>query len=240
MKFDVSGLEQLRLKMPIVMPGFNGFSEGCGELLLQRSKLDKAAHDFRVLIADSHTENELSEVIVSNIIQKLRFLVAEHLGRVIHSGNSIHSVKCEFLSNKLPLEDRRNFIRELAALVNEEVNLQLRLDSFVSALLPLLGLRYPDPKDKRYDVTRSLPTFLLMLIKPKVHICVATGLTKSLCKTLKISTPIKGDTVFDINQYEHFRALAVGLFDVIEQWGWEPRDMVDVLFFFWAAKLNGK
>lgn len=106
-----------------------------------------------------------------------------------------------------------------------------RFDAFIAYLAPLLGDCYPYPKN---DVTRTLPTFFLMMHDPAQHVAVATKDFSRLASKL-VTGRLVDPGKFDFQQYARCLDLAKALRAQMDAWSWQPRDMIDVLIFTWAA-----
>jgi len=85
--------------------------------------------------------------------------------------------------------------------------------------------------------TRTFPTFFLMIAFPETEIFVKTRPFKSVAQIMGWA-PSKS-RLFDKEQYERAMRLSAVVQRALEEWGWEPRDMIDVQSFIWVTTAKG-
>lgn len=82
--------------------------------------------------------------------------------------------------------------------------------------------------------TVGFPTFWLMLHDPTNDIFVRKTSFTSAVKHLVGRDPFT-KRLFDTTQYRYIQRVSRALFDALSNWGWKPRDMIDVQSFIWVA-----
>ena len=110
-----------------------------------------------------------------------------------------------------------------------------RLEAFSSGYLPVLERHM---KSGCQGVTRSLPTLLLMLADPNQEIFVRTTLFDASAQRLlghRLLTP----EPMNSGDYAACLDFARRIRQVLEDWGWQPKDMIDVQGFLWVADSVG-
>lgn len=87
---------------------------------------------------------------------------------------------------------------------------------------------------KPYGDIRTLATLFQALTRPDEAISVATRKFENLGKAL-LGRRLFGDNVLTADEYRGVLDLASELFDIIGDWGWQPRDLWDVQGFIWVT-----
>ncbi len=128
-------------------------------------------------------------------------------------------------------EEALTFATALHDLLYGEEQSPRRVETFNQALWPKLA----DPPSPTWAPSRSLPTFFLMLQDPKADVFVRTETFKWTFRSLGIEQPFTY-TLFDAAQYGQARDLVMAVREKLEEWGWQPRDLMDVQGFFWVSE----
>ncbi len=106
-----------------------------------------------------------------------------------------------------------------------------RVERFNAGYVAILACHMPSGTQ---GVSRSLPTLLLMLADPAHEIFVRTTLFNDVARQLGCPRPLS-DEHLNAGDYEACLRLASGIRTCLEDWGWQPQDMIDVQSFLWVA-----
>lgn len=128
--------------------------------------------------------------------------------------------------------ERAVFAPALGPLLHGSSRSEDRLDAFVPVMWPIWRrIRGGNP----YAATRLIPTFFLMLRDPRNDMAVRSDLVSRLVKLLLNGETILQYQPFNGANYRRVLALAGAVRDVLQRWGWYPRDLIDVQSFMWLG-----
>jgi len=110
-----------------------------------------------------------------------------------------------------------------------------RVERFTDGYAPILRAHM---RGSPNGATRSLPTLLLMLADPEHDIVIRTSLFNDAAHRLT-GGRLFGDVPLDAADYRACLAVATALRDTLADWGWGPRDLIDVQGFLWVGLYDG-
>ena len=120
----------------------------------------------------------------------------------------------------------------IGKLVRNPVPPQDAIEEFLAGVWPVLA---EGQQSKPYDISRTLPTTILALVKPIEAIAVRyqrfwNAGKLLLDRSLFANAPLSGD------EYTDVMAMSRQIFAIMrDEWGWRPRDLWDVQGFIWVT-----
>ncbi len=132
--------------------------------------------------------------------------------------------------NNLDEDDLSNFGMEVANLVDEALPLDQRIEQFLNFFSAM-----PETNQLQPAATRSIVSFYLTVNDPNRYLFLKT---QEIARILKRFDPKFSWEAKHIkaNEIEYVNDVAGRLFERLDEEGWEPKDLVDVQSFLWAAE----
>lgn len=227
---DKEALEKLKAAFLRRYPGFEDFenpSSGFHEE--ERDYKDELTEEFGRRFSQAPEFDELDSRLVARIVEDVQELLKRSLSTIGRPQNLLNWRYFDFLKHLTP-EEKAVFSRAFLDLLFGKDSAAERLGRFNREIWPLL---------ERTDsatpaLTRSFPTLFLMLQNPEEDIFVRTDLFD------RIGRKLTGDKLFaakplDPGEYRTALGMARAVTGALDDWGWKPRDMIDVQSFLWSA-----
>lgn len=211
-------------------PDFKSFAEPGVRLKDEELGYKRVLREhFLELVERLPAEGGPAEDQAVEVVSDLRSVLTKKLDPYDHSQNLIGWRYTSFLKDLEPSE-AVVFVRALVDLLDSDTPSPARIQRFIEDVWPVLEAH----DASSYGLSRSLPTLFLWLSEPDQEIYVRTNLFDELARELT------GDKIFlnkrmDMNEYQRALAFAEEVRGRLEDWGWEPRDMIDVQTFMWRA-----
>lgn len=230
--FDETALAAMKQRFLALMSGFLSFAEpGSVYPIEERDYKDELAAAFRTEIAPLLARlPETPEQAKAALAALSEFLTRRKLGQAQIVQNLVNWRMTEHLRS-LDGEEALQAARLYADLLHGEADTPDRVEAFSSGYVPILGRHM---KSGLQGVTRSLPTLLLMLQDPEREIFVRTTLFDAAAQQLLGHRLLSADPL-TAGDYLACREFAQGIRRVLEDWGWQPKDMIDVQSFLWVS-----
>lgn len=135
---------------------------------------------------------------------------------------------------RLETAERQVFARALAGLLAGDRPSPERLERFNATMWPAFQrVQGGNP----YAITRSLPTLFLMLQNPIRDIYVRTETFNAASRRL-LGRSLIENVVFDAAQYRAILEFAEAVRQKLVEWGWGPRDLIDVQSFLYVGTIS--
>jgi MoxR-like ATPase len=230
---DASALEAMRQSFLRRMGDFRSFADpGQGYPREERIYKDHLAAVFRgevrPLLAAPPETAEAAEAAIAALNELLT-------RRKLDPGQKVQNLVNWRTTEHLRLlrgEEALRAARLYADLLNGDGETPDRVESFSSGYIPILARHM---KSGLQGVTRSLPTLLLMLADPKREIFVRTTLLDATAQRLLGHRLLSPDPL-TAGDYAACRDFARRIRSTLQDWGWQPKDMIDVQGFLWVAQ----
>lgn len=131
-------------------------------------------------------------------------------------------------ANKMDKEGYIAFAQAVARLTDPERSVDERIPEFIT----FLHQHSPDGKCSQ-AATRSLTTFFLFISDPKTHFFIKTEEINKLLKLFGLDK-FNNDSLAP-EEYLRVQRLAEEIYQLLDEDGLAPQDMIDVQSFFWSA-----
>lgn len=230
--FETGALEEMRQRFLSHMTGFLTFTDGSGTYRRQERdyKTQLAAifqTDLLPLLTappEDAAQADMTMQALHQLLTKrkvgeppavqnlLSWRATEHLGRL--RGAEALEAACLF--------------RDLLSGTGDTPT---RVERFNAGYVAILARHMPSGTQ---GVSRSLPTLLLMLADTTHEIFVRTTLFNDVARQLGCPRPLS-DEHLNAGDYQACLRLASGIRTCLQDWGWQPQDMIDVQSFLWVA-----
>lgn len=208
------------------MPGFTGFSTHSEYHETERAYKDELREIANKMIYARLEKEDSPETWVPEAV--IRFLTT----RLHTTGGPQNLLGWRFQEflKKLDTSQRRAFSTAFRHLIFGKVSSPERVEAFNNAILSQLKDKLrPGPA-----FSRSFPTLFLMLRDPQQDIYVRTELFDNAHK-LVAGRAMFDNRPMDAAEYSKALTFAEQLKSELVEWGWAPRDMIDVQSFLWVA-----
>ena len=155
-------------------------------------------------------------------------------GRLNSTGGPQNLIGWRYFSAlaKLDADGELRFAQMLRSLLTGDGDSPDRAEQFSQEFIELV--RDIEGEEAGAALTRSLPTFFLMLGNPDGEIFIRSRLFNRLSKSLT-GKPLFGSDPLDAESYRRASDFARSVKAILEEWGWKPVDMIDVQGFLWVA-----
>lgn len=229
---DEEALETMRSRFLGHLGDFTSFAEP-GTVYLQEERVykDDLASIFRAEVQPlfaswPETVEEAEEAVaaLNELLTRRKLVPGQGVQNLIGWRTTEHL-------RKLRGEEALRAARLFAELLHGAGETPDRVEAFSSGYLPILERHM---KSGLQGVTRSLPTLVLMLADPEREIFVRTTLFDASAQRLLGHRLLSPDPL-NAGDYTACLAFARRIRQVLVDWGWEPRDMIDVQGFLWVA-----
>lgn len=229
--FNETALTEMRLLFLRNISGFVSFAEPGSYHERERAYKDELAEAFRQEVLPLFREPiDSIEQAEAAILALNGLLTRRKIGPWQGVQNLVNWRATEHL-RKLKGEEALQAARLYAELLSAASDTPDRVESFTSAYLPILARHM---KSGLQGVTRSLPTLLLMLVDAEREIFIRTSLFDDAAKRL-LGHRLLSPEPLNAGDYAACRRFAERIRRVLEDWGWQPKDMIDVQGFLWVA-----
>jgi hypothetical protein len=233
LKLDPQAMELYKQTFLRRMPGFKDFVEsGAPYKKLERDYKDELVSLFQRSFGKSLFEGNSLEV-GGQVVKQLGDLLTRPLPRNGHTQNLVSWRYTAFLRTLTP-DQRSEFAFWLRELLYGEGRSAERVERFNFAFQ---GLLTTISDESSVPATRTFPTLLLMLANPGQEFIVRSDLTSRVSKAL-LGRDLLEPRPLDGVQYLAVVDLAAAVKDILAEWGWRPRDMIDVQSFLWVASVG--
>lgn len=234
MKFNRQFYESLKQQFKHNISGFSRFDVECGDYLKQERNYKDELHKLYM--------SRIGQVI-SNLPQNDndRLVLAESLLRIFRDILSNNDNKPQNLVGwrysdplfKISDADKIKFLVCVANLVDEQHEVNSRIDTFVNELREILSR---NNFKLSQAASRSITSFYLFLHSPDIHIFIKT---QEINRFLVAFTGEKLSLgYFDSASYQQVLLAAHKILQWLAEDGWHPQDMVDVQSFIWMGLYN--
>jgi len=231
LRLDSEALEAMKSDFLAAMPDFRSFAEpGKAYRYHERDQKVALTEAFQEEIAPRlGTPSETPEQAEATC-QALQELLLQRKLPPSNAPQNLLNWRYVVHLGKLRGEEALTAVRLMHELLHGAGGRAERVERFAEGYWPLLHVEAGGQAQ-----TRSLSTLLLMLEDPEHEIFVRTTLFN------EVSERLLGHRMFDASQpmgaddYVQVHRLADALWQAFEDWGWAPRDMIDVQSFLWVA-----
>jgi len=233
MQLDPVGLNEIRERFLTVEHDFGEFGDPDGAYHRdERLYKDDLRRLFGELLPQSLFAGDPAER-VDEITERVRSLLTRPVGADGKPQNLMTWRYWTFL-REMREPERKSFARAMADLLFGGRPTGARIERFNRSMWPvwkrLAGSGNP------YAVTRSFPTFFLMLQSPEHDIYVRTDTFDRASRTL-LGRSIVEYAIFDAAQYAMILDFAGAVRRHLVRWGWSPRDLIDVQSFLYVGTI---
>ncbi len=184
---------------------------------------------FQELLGPERFEGLEDEERLSAVMEGVRSVTSSALPTTGKPQNLLSWRYTAFL-REMSQDETRVFAEALGELLYGEGDSPERLAEFNRVVWPIMKRH----GQRGQAASRSLPTFFLMLVDPEHDIFVRSNNFAELYRVLGSKHQLRA-AIYDAEQYSIARAITRQLRDACEEWGWRPRDMIDVQGFVWVA-----
>ncbi|WP_191249803.1 AAA family ATPase [Kordiimonas sediminis] len=233
-KRNLFDLEYLKAKFLHHMQGFTTFSEAienqtayCNERLYKVELVTRYQDMLHAGLKSSGSDTALKETVFDGLVE----LSSKSLPETGVVQNLWDWRTMSFLGAIRELGRKEGFVDLWRALILGAEPDIARIESFNTGLAALL--EGSSENVQRPALTRDIPLFLLMLAYPdKYSFLKTTALEKAFASILK-----KSGTVGHIDeaQLKLLNKLYRKTMEILEDWGWEPQDLLDAQSFLWVV-----
>jgi len=230
-------LKKLRSDFLNSIPGFKTFSEAGADSTYgrqERNYKDELIQIFHEEIEPRLKDQALGDPEAERLADDIHACLRRRLETVDGPQNLLTWRDFDFF-NHIDAPKKRKFIELLHHLLYGEDPSGARLESFNVEMVNLM-------EGTQFRVgpawTRVLPTFFLMIAHPSTEIFIKTRPFNRAAQRIMGWSSLEGRT-FDAEQYERMLKLANVIRTALENWGWAPRDMIDVQSFIWVTLSGG-
>lgn len=233
MQLDPAGLNEIRERFLTVEHDFGEFGDPDGAYhrneRLYKDELRRLVGELlpRSLFAGDPAER------ADEIAERVKSLLTRPVGLDGKPQNLMTWRYWTFLREMRETE-RASFARAMADLLFGTGSSGARIERFNRSMWPawkrLAGSGNP------YAVTRSFPTFFLMLQNPEHDIYVRTDTFDRASRKL-LGRSVVEYAIFDAAGYEVILDFAGAVRRHLVRWGWSPRDLIDVQSFLYVGTI---
>ncbi len=228
------GLEAMRERFLSRMQDFDDFPSARPESIYRREERDYKVELTTLFQEKLATQlsapagtDETEELLCDAVHQFLRHRLSS-----IGASQNLITWRDFIFFQKFDGPAKREFVAMLRDLLYSENEVGKRIEEFnrrAATLFARLGLDFIPAW------SRLLPTSFLMIAFPKEEVFVKTHQFNRTAKEV-MGWPSLETKPFDAEQYERMKQLAHVVRQALEDWGWEPQDMLDVQSFIWVAQ----
>ncbi len=230
LKLNPEQMEAYRRAFLAYYDDFESFQQRSGrQHLEERAYKEELVTLHGEVLPPSVFDGELTQEHADDIVARALKVIRAPLP-TYHSPQNLLSWRYTGFLAKLSADERLAFAGALRDLLHGTGDSPERLERFNQVVHPIM-----QSHDVRgWAPTRSLPTFFLMLDRPGEDIFVRTENFSLLWREMFGEWPFQ-DMVFDAREYRRALHAAQQIRAALSDWGWRPRDMIDVQSFLWGV-----
>jgi hypothetical protein len=226
---DVDPLDELKTRFVARFPDFTSFAPSAGRYWdEERRYKDELLTLFGSTITEAVFRGPQADPGAAyNAILKV---LQSPLPSTKRPQNLISWRSLTFLKD-LTGEEKVAFARGCGDLLFGREELSTRIDHFVPILAEVAEAHNTRAVP---SLTRSLPTLLLMLQDPESQVYIRTTAVDALAERLTGEPLLEG--FLSGAQYAKAQELYQRVYRRLEEWQWQPRDLIDAQGFVWTAQ----
>jgi hypothetical protein len=232
-KLDPDAMELYKQTFLRRMPGFKDFVDSG----VPYKKAERDYKDELVALFQRSFGRELFEggslEVGGRVIRQLSDLLTKPLSQNGDTQNLVSWRYTGFLRTLTP-DQKAAFALRLKELLYGEGPSGQRVERFN---LAFQGLLRSISEESPVPATRTFPTLLLMLAHPEKEFIVRSDLTSRVTRAL-VDRDLLLPGPLDNAQYTEVVKFALTVKEKLAEWGWRPRDMIDVQTFLWVASVG--
>lgn len=234
-RINMAELEQMKLSFQKSFPEFKLFSSSSEYIAAERQYKDDLRNIFNIelrpLLEDKNIES------ARNIPSTIDKILRTKLPTTGTNQNIIHWLSWSYLQD-IDAETAQEVGSLFRSLLDETIDLELRLDNFEKKYTTILDEKAPPRTGRRswQGILRPITSFILAFTFPEKYLFVRTEIIKRVSERLLGNNICADYTARKITlgkEYTRIMAMSEQVREALADW--QPQDFIDIQSFFWVA-----